>query len=48
MATSIEAAIGGDYLKCVTLAENLRRRHARERGELPTGHAGLVPPRRAA
>jgi hypothetical protein len=30
------------------LAEEGRRRHARERGELRTGHAGLVPPRRAA
>jgi hypothetical protein len=37
-----------DYLEAVTLAKNLRRRHARARGELPTGHAGLVPPRRAA
>jgi hypothetical protein len=32
----------------VIRAENLRRRHARERGELRTGHTGLVPPRRAA
>ena len=37
-----------DHLEAVTRAENLRRRHARARGELPTGHAGLVPPRRAA
>jgi hypothetical protein len=37
-----------DHLECVTRGENLRRRHARERGELRTGHAGLVPPRRAA
>ena len=37
-----------DHLECVSRAENLRRRHARERGELPTGHAGMVPPRRAA
>jgi hypothetical protein len=37
-----------DHLECVSRAENPRRRHARERGELPTGHAGLVPPRRAA
>jgi hypothetical protein len=37
-----------DHLECVTRAENLRRRHARERGQLPTGHAGMAPPRRAA
>jgi HNH endonuclease len=34
-----------DHLECVTRAENLRRRHARERGELRTGHGGLIPPR---
>jgi hypothetical protein len=34
-----------DHLECGTRGENLRRRHARERGELRTGHAGLVPPR---
>ncbi len=28
-------------LEAVTGAENTRRRHARERGELPTGHAHL-------
>ena len=28
-----------DHLEACTRAENLRRRHARERGELPTGHA---------
>jgi hypothetical protein len=32
-----------DHLEAVTLAENLRRRHARERGELPVGHAALTP-----
>jgi hypothetical protein len=32
-----------DHLEAVTLGENLRRRHARERGELPIGHAGLTP-----
>jgi hypothetical protein len=37
-----------DHLECFTRGENLRRRHARERGELRTGHAGPVPPRRAA
>jgi len=36
-----------DHLECVTVAENVRRRHARERGELPIGHTGMVPPRRA-
>jgi hypothetical protein len=44
---TMEVAMGGDHLECVTHGENLRRRHARERGELRTGHAGLVPPRRA-
>jgi hypothetical protein len=33
-----------DHLQAVTLGENLRRRHARERGELPVGHAGMSPP----
>jgi HNH endonuclease len=37
-----------DHLEAVTLGENLRRRHARERGELPIGHDGLVPPGLAA
>jgi len=37
-----------DHLECVKRAENLRCRHGRERGELRTGHAGPVPPRRAA
>jgi hypothetical protein len=32
-----------DHLEAVTLGENLRRRHARERGELPIGHAVLTP-----
>jgi hypothetical protein len=32
-----------DHLEAVTRGENLRRRHARERGELPIGHAGLTP-----
>lgn len=30
-----------DHLEAVTVAENTRRRHARERGEIPTGHAHL-------
>jgi hypothetical protein len=33
-----------DHPECVTRGEHLRRRHARERGELRTGHAGLVTP----
>jgi Fe-S-cluster formation regulator IscX/YfhJ len=33
-----------DHLEAVTRGENLRRRHARERGELPIGHAGPTPP----
>ena len=37
-----------DHLECVTRAENVRRRHARERGELPIGHTGMIPPWRAA
>jgi hypothetical protein len=32
-----------DHLEAVTLGDNLRRRHARERGELAIGHAGLTP-----
>ena len=32
-----------DHLECVTRAENLRRRHARDLGQLRTGHVGLVP-----
>ena len=32
-----------DHLEAVTRGENLRRRHARERGELPIGHAGMLP-----
>jgi hypothetical protein len=32
-----------DHLEAVTRGENLRRRHARERGELPIGHANLLP-----
>jgi len=35
-----------DHLEAVTRGENLRRRHARERGELPMGHTGMTPPRR--
>jgi hypothetical protein len=31
-----------DHLEAVTVAENTRRRHARERGEIPTGHAHLI------
>jgi hypothetical protein len=37
-----------DHLECVTRAENVRRRHAREQGALSTGHTGMAPPRRAA
>ena len=36
-----------DHLEAVTRGENLRRRHARERGELPIGHAGMLPPNSA-
>jgi hypothetical protein len=36
-----------DHLEAVTRGENLRRRHARERGELPIGHAGMAPPGQA-
>jgi HNH endonuclease len=31
-----------DHLEAVTRGENLRRRHARERGELPIGHGGMT------
>jgi hypothetical protein len=33
-----------DHLAAVTRGENLRRRHARERGELAIGHAGMTSP----
>ena len=32
-----------DHLEAVTRGENLRRRHARERGELPLGHGTATP-----
>lgn len=31
-----------DHLEAVTVAENTRRRHARDRGEIPTGHDHLI------
>lgn len=35
------------HLEAVTRAENLRRRHARERGELPRGHEQFEPAKQA-
>ncbi len=36
------------HLEAITSGENTRRRHARERGQLAMGHAGMEPPVRVA
>lgn len=45
---SIKSCMTIGHLEAITGAENTRRRHARERGQLSMGHAGMEPPVRIA